>query len=248
MSVNDFNVTIVIAAKNEEDVLELVVREIYEICKNEIKGFEIFIVNDGSEDSTGNIAQRLAEELSSITVINNKQNEGLGAAFRKVLGLSSYEYFMLLCGDGGLPASSLPKIFNLVGEADIIIPYMLNLQRIKTKQRYKLSKTYTMLMNKLFGLKLNYYNGLPIYPTKLLKSIDIKSEGFGFQAEILIKLIKSGASYLEVGVLGSEITNKSSALSFKNILNILVTFFTLIYNLTIDRNKSNIHTHSDVLD
>jgi len=46
------------------------------------------------------------------------------------------------------------------------------------------------------------------------------SSGFGIQGEILVKLLKSGHSFAEVGVLGGETTNKSSIFRPRNIVSV----------------------------
>ena len=138
---------------------------------------------------------------------------------------------MMLCGDGGLPADSLPPIFDAVGTADIVVPYMINLREIKTPSRYALSRIYTTLLNILFRQKLRYYNGLPVHRLDLLRQIVIASSGFGFQGEILIKLLKAGCSYVEVGVLGAEKTNRSKAVSLRNFANVSKTLTLLIWEI-----------------
>ncbi|HEY0337970.1 MAG TPA: hypothetical protein VGC70_11580, partial [Burkholderiales bacterium] len=155
-------------------------------------------------------------------------NIGLGACYQRGLQEARCNYVMLLCGDGGLPARSLPAIFEKIGTADIVIPYMTNLRRIKSPLRFVLSRTYSKLLNTLFGFKLHYYNGLPVHRTDLLRSIRITSSGFGFQGEILVKLLKSGCSYVQVGVLGAEETRKSFALRPRNLVSVARTLLHLI--------------------
>ena len=59
-------------------------------------------------------------------------------------------------------------------------------------------------MNILFGLWLKYFNGLQIHRTAWLREADVKSDGFGFQAELLIKTIKDGKSYIQVPTIHTE--------------------------------------------
>ena len=65
----------------------------------------------------------------------------------------------------------------------------------------------------------------------MLRKITITNSGFGFQAEILITLIKSGCTYSEVGVKGSEETGNSSAVSLKNLYTIFITFIGLVIKI-----------------
>jgi dolichol-phosphate mannosyltransferase len=57
------------------------------------------------------------------------------------------------------------------------------------------------------------------------------SSGFGFQGEILVKLLKSGCSFVEVGVLGAEATNKTSVFRFKNLGSVTKTLLKLLREL-----------------
>jgi hypothetical protein len=159
----------------------------------------------------------LARELPKVRVLHNERNIGLGASYQKGVGECRLDYVMMLCGDGGVPASSLPPIIAKIGTADIVVPYMTNLKQIKTPTRYLLSRSYTRLLNLLSRHSLNYYNGLPVHRRALLSNIEIASSGFGFQGEILVKLLKAGHSYVQVGVLGAETTNKTSVFRLKNL-------------------------------
>ena len=145
-------------------------------------------------------------ELPKARAIHNPQNIGLGASYQRGVAEARCEYLMMLCGDGGMPAASLPPIFAAVGSADIVAPYVTNLKTIKSPVRYFTSRVYTNLLNLLFGQKIKYYNGLPVHRVDLLRQLRINSTGFGFQGEILTKLLRSGCSMTEVGVPGAEMT------------------------------------------
>ena len=215
-----YTISIIVPALNEEKVVGTVVEQIMERARDRFADYEVILVDDGSTDRTGEIMDRLAARHPKTRVIHNERNLRFGNAYQRGLRQARFDYVMLLCGDGGLPASSLPPIFEKIGAADIVVPWIVNLKEIKTRSRYLLSRAYTGLLNLLFGLRLHYYNGLPVHRRDLLQAISITSGGFGFQAEILVKLIKSGCTYVEVGVNGAEETNVSSALRFRNWLSV----------------------------
>lgn len=225
------SISLIIPALNEEEVVGNVLESIYSQAKTCLPRFELILIDDGSVDGTGDIMKQFASNKQEVKVMTNDRNRGLGASFQLGLRESSNNYVMLLCGDGGLPAKSLPAIFAEVGKADLVIPYMKNLKKIKSKQRYILSRTYVFLLNSLFGFNLKYYNGLPVYRRDLLNLISITSSGFGFQGEILVKLLKSKCSFVEVGVLGAEETGKSDALRIKNVISVARTFSHLILEI-----------------
>jgi dolichol-phosphate mannosyltransferase len=231
MAKRSFGVSFIVPALNEERVIEKVIRDIWRTVDPLLADCEIILVNDGSTDRTGEIMDSLATELPNMRVLHNRPNRGLGASYQAGVAASRLEYVMMLCGDGGLPASSLPAIIEKIGSADIVVPYMLNLKKIKSPTRYLVSRAYTLLLNFVSRYNLRYYNGLPVHRRRLLEQITITSSGFGFQGEILIKLLKSGCSYVEVPVLGAEFTNNSSALRLKNVVNVTTTLVNLVREL-----------------
>jgi glycosyltransferase involved in cell wall biosynthesis len=170
----------------------------------------------------------LARELRNVRVLHNTPNIGLGASYQRGVGESRYDYVMMLCGDGGLPAASLPPIIGRIGTADIVVPYMINLRQIKTPLRYLISRSYTHVLNLLSGQRLNYYNGLSVHRRALLAQTKMASSGFGFQGEILVQLLRAGCSFVQVGVLGSETTNKTSAFRAKNLASVVRTLLRLV--------------------
>ncbi len=221
--VNRSSVSVIVPALNEQVLIREVAREIIEQIEDRFSDYEIILVDDGSTDNTGRIMDAIAAANPRVRVIHNRPNLGFGRSFREGCKVATKEYIMLLCGDGGLPASNLPAIIDKIGTADIIIPYMTNLREIKTPFRYFLSRLYTFILNRLAGLELNYFNGLPVNRRVLLEGIELTSSGFGFQAEMLVKLIKAGHTYVEVGVLGAEKTNRSVALRLTNWLSVIRT-------------------------
>jgi glycosyltransferase involved in cell wall biosynthesis len=221
-------ITFVIPALNEEDVIVRVVGDVVGELDALRLDYEIVLIDDGSRDRTGALMDELAAANERIRVIHNGRNVGLGESYKRGLAEARGDYLMMLCGDGGFPAASLPLVLAQLGTADILVPYMLNLARIKTPLRLILSRTYTTLLNVLFGQRIRYYNGLPVHKTANLRSLEIKSSGFGFQAEILIKLIRSGCDYKQIGVLGAEETKRSNALRLRNVVSVGRTLARLV--------------------
>jgi dolichol-phosphate mannosyltransferase len=225
------NISIVIPALNEETVVEGVVRDIAKQVAAFFADYEIILIDDGSTDETGEIMDRLSIELPHVRVIHNTGNIGLGASYQRGVADARCKYLMMLCGDGGMPAASLPPIFAAVGSADIVAPYVTNLRTIKSPVRYFTSRVYTNLLNLLFGQKIKYYNGLPVHRVDLLRQLRINSTGFAFQGEILTKLLRSGCSMTEVGVAGAEMTRSSSALRLKGLINIAKVLILLVWEV-----------------
>ena len=91
-------VSIVLPAYDEEAILRDHVLVLLEYLKtlSTWYRFELIIVNDGSRDRTGSIAERLAEEFMGIRVINHPRNFGLGQALKTGFAQSRGAYVVVL--------------------------------------------------------------------------------------------------------------------------------------------------------
>jgi dolichol-phosphate mannosyltransferase len=225
-------ITLIIPALNEEEMITPTVQQILACVDGRFLDYEVLLVNDGSTDATGELMEHLAATNPRIRVFHHLRNLGLGSSYRLGIAEARHQYVMLLCGDGGMPASSLPAIFDRIGTADIVIPFVRNLRQIKTSVRFVISRAYTTLLNILFGLRLRYYNGLPVHRVDLVRAVEIKSDGFGFQGELLVKLLKSGCSFVQIGVDGAEKTKRSSALRLSSVINVAKTLTLLVWEVT----------------
>ena len=222
-------ITVIVPALNEEPVIASVVGSIVHQVKGHFgDDYEVILVNDGSSDRTGEIMAGFAADSRKIRVLHNNPNIGLGPSYMRGLEEAKHEYVMMLCGDGGLPADSLPAIFAEVGKADIVIPYIVNLRSLKPPLRYWLSEAYTGLFNLIFRNRLRYYNGLPIHRLDLIRQIPIRAMGFSFQAGFLTAALAARCTYIEVGVDGFGNPRGSTAMSRRNLWATFLTLWELI--------------------
>src|SRR5205823_9285628 len=79
---------------------------------------------------------------------------------------------------------------------------------------------FKTIINLLFGYKMPYYNGA-VPRRELFNKIDINSEGYAFFAEMVVKLMRLGSSYVTIGVEHTIDANaSSSALKPKNLMKV----------------------------
>lgn len=222
------SLSIVIPAFNEEGNLEAAVGSVLMALEGNVSSCEILIFNDGSTDATGRIADQLAKLNSSIKVVHNNGNQGLGYSLRDGFDMATKDYVTWCAGDNPMFQESLSLMFSKAGQADVISSYVAN-PEFRSPTRRFVSATYVVMMNILFGLRLRYYNGFAIYRTDLVKKFRTSTQGFSFLAELLILLVKSGYSYMEVPThhrLRSH--GKSNAFNLRNFLDIQKTLIRLI--------------------
>jgi len=193
--------------------------------------YEIILVNDGSVDRTLDRMYDLAATDARLHVLNNSINLGLGASYKIGIEATKMNYVMLIPGDNGFPANSIHIILDHIGKADIIVPYVENFA-VRSLERILISKLFTAALNSLFWLDVRYYNGTVLHKTSLLRTIEITTNGFAYQAEALTKLICRGASFIQCPVeIQERLSGSSSALTIRNLMEVLRTLLHLIRNV-----------------
>jgi glycosyltransferase involved in cell wall biosynthesis len=221
------DITVAVSCYNEEEfigaTLDCVVGALSAIgCS-----YEIIVVDDASHDNSVKI---IREHLAAhpdlpIKLKANTINRGLGYNYAEAAFAGSGKYYRLTCGDNGEPKEALVNLFQHIGRADMIIPFNYKPVKGKSRIRHVLSKGYTLLVNLLSGYNIRYYNGLAIHLRYNVIRWPSSSYGFGFQADVITRLLDEGASYMQVPSFGIDRKGSfSTALSMRNIYSVIHTF------------------------
>jgi glycosyltransferase involved in cell wall biosynthesis len=228
---SDVDITILITCYNEEALITDTLDHVTAALKVARRSYEIVVVDDMSQDHS---VEKIREYLKRypeepITLKANAVNRGLANNYVEGAFLGRGKYYRLCCGDDSEPVEALVNLFNHIGMADIVIPYQdQNLVAGKSGGRRSLSKTFTFLVNLISGYKLKYYNGSAIHLRYNVMRWHPSSYGFGFQADILTRLLDEGASYIQVTSSGNDRKGSTStALSMRNVFSVTHTLLEL---------------------
>lgn len=233
----NYSIAIMMPALNEEDNLSNAVDAIFEANKEFNYEIKLLIVNDGSSDATGEIAEKIARSRKNIEVVHNKFVRGLGTAFTMGIFLLSGDYYGYIPSDNQISKEYIVALFKRIGDADLILSYPGNAY-VRHKHRRVISKLFVGIYNFLFGLDLHYYNGPAFFRMTYLKEMDIPTKFFSYHAETVLRFIKYGYSYIEVPCqLGERMYGKSTALRWNNVIGIFMgTFFVFMDIYLLRRN------------
>lgn len=225
--------SVIIPALNEEGNVEAAVRSVLMAIGTRFDDFELLVFDDGSTDRTGDIADRLARENGRIRVIHNGTNRGFGYNYTRGVQLAQMEYIAMFPGDNEIPTEAIRGILAAVGTADIVIPY-ISTPEVRPWGRQVVSNGFVGLLNALFGLRLRYYNGPCVHRRIRLQSVPMRTHGFAYMASILVRLIRSGCTYVEVPMsLQPREHGRSKAFRLKNVLGVLRTLAELFWEVRI---------------
>lgn len=245
MSVNEAGekkptITVVVPALDEEGNIEAAVADVRRALDGRFSDYEIIVFDDGSTDSTPRIIDRLAEEDSRVRAVHNDGNRGLGYCYTEGVRLASMEYVVLIPGDNEIPAAAMERIFDAVGKADIVVPYTAN-PSVRPLPRRIVSRLFVIILNTLFGMDLRYYNGTCVHKTSIVKHVPMSTMGFAYMASILVRELKAGASFTEVGVhIKQRDTGATKAFAPANVISVARTIAELFYDVRIkNRHKYN---------
>jgi 2-polyprenyl-3-methyl-5-hydroxy-6-metoxy-1,4-benzoquinol methylase len=217
------DMTLVVPCLNEEHhiapTLDTVVAAMMELPYS----YEVLVVDDGSTDSTAKVVENYMEAHPALPIrlIRHPQNRGLTRSYVDGAFLGRGRYYRLVCGDNAETKEALVACFKQIGKADMVVPYY---QQVEGKSAFRmwLSNFYTNLVNMLSGYRIKYYNGLAVHLRYNVMRWGPYSFGFGFQAELITRLLDEGCSYVEVAVNNThrEKSRGNSALNYKNLLSV----------------------------
>lgn len=227
------SVSVIIPAFNEEENIQKTMELVGTLVRQTIKNFEIVVVNDGSTDRTGEIVAAAAKRNRLVRLVNHKTNEGLGKALRDGFGAAAKTYVTGYPADNDQSSRILIDLIRNRRKADLVSSYVTNLYTRPLVRRL-ISVFFVSLMNSIFHLHLNYYNGYFICRRNLLEKINITSLGFTIFAEIKVKLIKKGVTFVELPYeTAPRLKGKSNALRLKNIVQTILFIPRLLKDISL---------------
>ncbi len=195
-----YQLTFVMPALNEEGNLPGSVANVLEAFALYQVAGELIIVNDGSSDRTGVLAEQFSTDHGNISVIHHGKSQGIGGSFWAGAQRASGGIVVMIPGDGENDAGEILRYLPLLEEVDLVVPFVSN-PWVRSWRRRLLSRIYQRIITATFRLQLNYLNGTVMYRRSALEGITLRNNGFFYQAELLIKTIRSGCRFAEVPYL-----------------------------------------------
>lgn len=194
-----FSLTIFYPCYNEEANVERVTRAAVEVGRRVADDLEVLIVNDGSRDRTGEIADRLAAEIPEVRAVHNRPNQGYGGALTRGFREATKNWIFYTDGDGQFDLNELPRLLPLLETHDVVSCYRLNRQDPWVR---KLNAwAWSTLVNLLFAIRLRDIDcAFKIYPKTFIDRIELHSRGALIDTEMLAKARNRGLRIAQLGV------------------------------------------------
>ena len=232
---NPITITVVVPALNEEKNIRSTVRGIFHACGRMKIVPEVVVVDDGSQDRTHQILRQLQRLYPQLQVVRHELPSGIGGAFLAGAARARGEAVVMIPGDNENRVEDILAFLDLMRKVDIIVPFVHNAELRNLLRRF-ISSLYRFIISFSFGTNLNYYNGTVIYRTRLLHALKIRSTGFFYQAETLIRALRRGARFAEVPVLlQTRRHGRSKAVTLKSLRAVMLDFMSLFWDIHFRR-------------
>ncbi|BCB90903.1 glycosyltransferase family 2 protein [Phytohabitans suffuscus] len=192
--------SILMPVYNEARTIEVAVKRVLGVAYQ--VDFELVIVDDGSTDGTADALAAVAD--SRVRLISHERNRGKGAAIRTAAEAASGDYMIICDADLEYSPEEIPGLLApvIAGEAEVVYGTRTFGSHSSFSFWYVMgNKFVTMFANVLFNCYISDLETcFKLMPLALYRRLDIRSAGFGMEAEATGKLLRMGYRPYEIPI------------------------------------------------
>jgi glycosyltransferase involved in cell wall biosynthesis len=192
-------ISAVLPAFNEEANLERAVARTAEALAKRTSSFEIIVVDDGSQDGSAALLDRLKSTYPTLRVVRHPQNRGYGAAVRSGFSAAQLPWVFMMDADNQFDPSDIEALVCHTAEADIVTGYRK--QRRDPLPRRLNAWAFFSLVRLLFGRQVRDVNcAFKLLRRDILTRMDLRSNGALINTEVFVLARRQHARIVEVPV------------------------------------------------
>lgn len=185
---------------------------------------DVLVVDDGSPDGTGQIADRMASENPRIHVLHREKKLGLGTAYLAGFAWAlerEYDFIFEMDADFSHDPKHLPEFLEAIKDADLVLGSRYLDGRVTVVNwpmgRLLLSYGANIYARVVTGLKLcDSTGGFKCFRRRVLEAIDldrVRSNGYSFQIEMSLRAVKKGFNIKEIPIVFVDRSDGTSKMS-----------------------------------
>ena len=193
------SITVFFPCHNEQDNVARVAQQAVTVLDELQADYEVIIVDDGSTDATGQIADELAAGNPRIRVVHHGHNLGYGAALQSGFKAATRDLVFYTDGDGQFDIAEMPALLPLMAEYDIVSCYRID--RRDNIVRKINGWLWTRVICLAFSLKIRDVDcAFKLYRRAIFDAIKMESTGALIDTEILARAVRKGYRIGQQGV------------------------------------------------
>jgi dolichol-phosphate mannosyltransferase len=240
---------LILPTYDEAENVERIVRAVLPVLeRSRCDGHHVLIVDDGSPDGTGEIADRLAAEIPDVSVLHRPAPQGLGPAY-----LAGFAYAL---GEGaGLVLEMDADFSHDPADVERLIAAVADGADLALGSRYVpgggvsdwglgrrvVSRGGCFYARRVLSLRVrDLTGGFKCFRREVLEAIDlptVRSKGYAFQVELTLRTVRAGFKVVEVPILFRERELGRSKMSWR----IAGEAFVLLPQLRRRRARQSVH-------
>ena len=213
--------SIVIPAYNEEVGLGAVLEKLYEVIDER---YEVLVIDDGSTDTTREVASRFP-----CTVLSHTRNLGKGAALQTGIDSAQAEHVIFIDADDSYPVEAIPTMDERLRRADVVFGER-NSGRDNIPFFNRLGNRFIAgLLRVLYGFKgTDPLTGFYGIKKEQFRHMEIRSSGFAIEAEIALKAARMGLAVEGFSIAYRERLGASKLRAIHDGYRICQTIFSML--------------------
>lgn len=217
--------SVVVPAYNEVESLKWVVEELVYALNSLVEKWEVLIVDDGSSDGTGDLADLLAKDLPGVSALHHEKNQGHGQALITGFHSCKGDWLTSIPGDGQIDPKDFETFLGQIQEADFITSFYLD--RDDGLDRTLLSRGFRGILYLFFG-KIPRSEGPRFFKKEVFEAVTLESATFMANLEIVIRAHRAGFRFQEVPVhCRQRVAGETKAATPTTIMKVLWELFQL---------------------
>ncbi len=221
MNTTDYSLSIIVPVYNEVELLAPAIRQIDAFVKPHFTKHEIVIIESGSTDGTGELCDRLADELPSVRVVHEGGRNGFGSALKRGYREAANDWVWFVTADTPFPLESIVEAKKLFPQYDCVLSYRSEDTR-KSFFRKIQSVVYNTLVKTTLGLRVKHVNSaFKVFKREVIQSLPLISNGWFIDAETLYWLTQRNVRYTEIPVPLIDRTGGHSTITLSTPLTLL---------------------------
>ena len=188
-------------------------------------GFRILVVDDGSPDGTGELADRLAAEHDDVEVLHRSLRQGLGpaylAGFAHALGRGA-QLVLVMDADFSHDPADLARLLAAAEDADVVLGSRYVAGGGVTdwgRLRRLVSRGGSWYARVVLGLEVrDLTGGFKCFRREVLEAIDlptVRSRGYAFQVELTHRAVRAGFRVVELPIVFRDRQRGRSKMSWR---------------------------------
>lgn len=194
-----WHLSIVLPAYDEEDNIVEAVHRAGRVASRLCDDYEIIVVDDGSQDNTARVVESMASQDSRVRLVAHHRNRGYGEALRTGFRAAQMDLVFFTDADNQFDMYELSKFLPWIDKVDVVAGYRINRQ--DTFVRRLFAHMWNVLVRSLFYVPVRDIDcAFKLFRRHLFDSLDLESVGAMVNTELMVKIGRSGAGVVELGV------------------------------------------------